>query len=306
MTRPNLIILGAPKCGTSSLFNWLDAHPDIAGSRRKETFILMDRDNPLLGQPNIHDQGEEAFAGDYGEDADRAAFRLEATTHTLFQETALKAVADWQDLKVVVVLREPAARVFSSFAYTQNNLGRIGADTTFADYLTRVDQGLPLYPEVVRDPASAFVLERDPDYSRYARWLSPWVEMLGRDRVCVVLFEEMSKEPEATVQRIFAWLGLSPLELPQDMGARNRTETVRSPRIQRFARRLNAAVTLPDGLKDRLKSAYMLLQKKPPSDRSEADAAALAKLRGTYVDDNAELARMTGLDFDVWTRGNSS
>ncbi|MBP0485260.1 sulfotransferase, partial [Sagittula sp. M10.9X] len=76
------------------------------------------------------------------------------------------------DLRVVVILREPAARVLSSFSYPQNNLGRIPARVGFADYLAAVQAGAPL-TGMVQHPARAYVLARDPEYSRYATWLAP-------------------------------------------------------------------------------------------------------------------------------------
>ena len=36
MTKPNLFIVGAPKCGTSSMYDYLAQHPDIYMSERKE------------------------------------------------------------------------------------------------------------------------------------------------------------------------------------------------------------------------------------------------------------------------------
>jgi hypothetical protein len=47
MSLPNLVIAGAPKCGTSSLFYWLADHPQACGSTVKETFYLMDEEHPL-------------------------------------------------------------------------------------------------------------------------------------------------------------------------------------------------------------------------------------------------------------------
>ncbi|MBP0484464.1 sulfotransferase family protein [Sagittula salina] len=301
MLRPNFLLLGAPKCGTSSLFNWLAAHPGIAGSRRKETFILMDRENPLLGHPNIHDDGLAAFAAEY-DAVCRAPVRMEATTHTLFQRTALQAAVQWPDLRVVVILREPAARVLSSFSYTQNNLGRIPARVGFADYLAAVQAGAPL-TGMVQHPASAYVLARDPEYSRYATWLAPWIETLGRDRVLPLLFETMRSDPEGTLREVVDWLGLEPLALePGALSARNRTEAVRSPGLQRAARRLNAALPVPGGLKRGLKAAYMAVQgRAAPAQRAARDRAAFERLREGYRADNARLAALTGLDLGAWS-----
>ena len=42
MALPNLIIAGAPKCGTTSLFRWIDEHPEAEGSSVKETCFFVD------------------------------------------------------------------------------------------------------------------------------------------------------------------------------------------------------------------------------------------------------------------------
>lgn len=301
VSRPNFLILGAPKCGTSSLFGWLAGHPDIHGSTRKETFALMDADHPLLGHPNVHSDGDDAFAPYYDDAAAAAPVRMEATTHTLFQRGAPDTVAGWADSRVAVVLREPASRVFSSFAYTRNNLGRVKAGFGFADYLELVERGVPLFPDAVTHPASAYVLERDPGYSRYARWLEPWIARLGQGRVYPVIFEEMRRDPQATVQGLLDWLGLPPApDGAIDPGARNQTVAVRATRVQGLARRLNAALPMPRGLKAGLKTAYMAVQRKAPDPLSDRDVAALARLRAGYDGDNARLSRLCGLDLSVW------
>ena len=43
MNLPNLIIGGAPKCGTSSLYFWLAAHPEVFASKTKEPFYYDDK-----------------------------------------------------------------------------------------------------------------------------------------------------------------------------------------------------------------------------------------------------------------------
>src|SRR5881394_1202704 len=60
---PNAVIGGAPKCGTSSAFTWLLQHPQVCGSKPKETCYLLDADDPLC-QPdaNWHTHGLEGYA----------------------------------------------------------------------------------------------------------------------------------------------------------------------------------------------------------------------------------------------------
>ena len=50
MILPNVIIAGAPKCGTTSLFEYLAAHPAVCPATVKETRYLIDKDYPLYHQ----------------------------------------------------------------------------------------------------------------------------------------------------------------------------------------------------------------------------------------------------------------
>src|SRR5688572_5812110 len=47
MMLPNVIIAGAPKCGTSSLFRWLTDHPQVGGSTMKETYFFIDPESHM-------------------------------------------------------------------------------------------------------------------------------------------------------------------------------------------------------------------------------------------------------------------
>jgi hypothetical protein len=60
MRKPNFFILGAPKCGTTSLWSWLRAHQDIFMSYVKEPNFFNSDDN--LGISNLTDY-EELFRG---------------------------------------------------------------------------------------------------------------------------------------------------------------------------------------------------------------------------------------------------
>jgi len=303
MLTPNLFVVGAPKCGTSSLFDGLTRHPDVVGTRPKEPFVLMDRDHPLARRPNVHDAGLAVYVNLFPDEATAAPVRLEATTHYLYQETARACIAGLGDARAVAVLREPAARVFSSFRYTANNRARLARDLTFARYLELVERGEPLYPRWCRDHRSAYVLEREVDRSRYLAHLRPWLEGLGADRMRVVLFEDLRARPRAVVADLLAWLGLDPGGLGEiDAAGRNRTVEVRHRALHRAAVWMNGSLRPPAPVRSLMKRGYAALQYAPPAAPSPADAAALARLRHRFADDNAALAAAPGIDLSAWAR----
>lgn len=298
---PNFFIIGAPKCGTSSLFGWLSSHPAIGPSARKETFVLMDRDHPLARSPGYNDQGLRAYDTHFEPAAANAPIRMEATTHYLYQTTALEVLAGMPDARVAVVLRDPAQRVYSSYSYTRNNLGRLDPALDFAGYLDLVRRRQPLYPRWCRHEGSAYVLQRDPDYSRYANFLRNWQDRLGRDRVYPLLFEDLRADPAALLTDLCRWLGLDPALLGrQDFAARNRTTAVRHHRLQRAAREVNRRVPMPAGLKTGLKTLLSRVQRPRASTITAADRDAVATLAADYADSNRQLADLTGLDLSAW------
>jgi hypothetical protein len=305
VTYPNLVIAGAPKCGTSSLFNWLVDHPDVCGSSVKETFFLMDRDNPLRRKAcNFHDHGLEAYASFFPDCSSGDRIVVEATTHYLYQQTALDVLASLATRpRILFVLRKPSERVLSSFGFSRNNLGRVRGDLSFSDYVRLVESGDDprTFERRLGAGPSAYVLARDLRYSRYVDYLAQWRDRVGEDRMRILLFEEMSADPRREVQTICDWLGIDPsFYASYDFTARNRTVAVRSPRLQRLA--IAVARRMRDSkVKALAKRLFVALQSgsgKPA--RSGQDEAALDRLDAQFKPWNDRLSQQFGLDLDPW------
>jgi hypothetical protein len=302
MTLPNLVIAGAPKCGTSSLFDWLVAHPEVCGSSVKEPFFLIDEGNPLQNPGcNFHDHGLDAYASFFEDCSGHEKVIVEATTHYIYQQTALAVLSSLPGgPRVIFVLRKPSDRVFSSFAFSKNNLGNVRSDLAFADFVRRVTTD----PD---DPAlktalgpSAYVLTRDIQYSRYVDYLLKWRERLGEDGMRIILFESMRSDPKRVMEELSDWLVIDASFYAEfDFTARNRTVSVRSGRIQRMARAL--AANMPAGrLKGWFKGVYGAVQSKRAEGPTPEDEAALAELDDHFRASNDRLAKEFGLNLDAW------
>ncbi|EDM69916.1 hypothetical protein RAZWK3B_00165 [Roseobacter sp. AzwK-3b] len=227
---------------------------------------------------------------------------MEGTTHYLFDPVARDAITAMSQARVIIVLREPATRVYSSFQYTANNLARLKPGLDFARYLDLVREGRPLMPDWCTHPGSAYVLQNDLHYSRYHEHVAPWLSAVGPDRVRLLVMEDMIRDPQGAVAGIVAWLGLDPARLPRiENAARNRTERVRFPRVQNTVRSLNKRLRPPQAFRTVLKRGYGALQFQDAAETSPEDRAALEHLRTQYEEDNARLAAVTGLDLTAWS-----
>lgn len=183
MRLPNVLLIGAMKAGTTSLYMDLAEHPDVALVDDKEPHALC-RDDVL------DDAGLQKYASIYGKsnedillDASTGYSKLPDETGVV--ERALQVLPE--GFRVIYLVREPVSRIVSQH-YHEYSRGEVPSDIN----------------QVVRDHS------RLVDYSRYGFQLAPWIEAVGLDRVCVVRFEDYTDRRQETVDRVFEFLGLPP------------------------------------------------------------------------------------------------
>ena len=298
----NACIIGAPRCGTSSLFRWLTAHPQIHGpTEGKELFFFMDAGHPLVKEPNIHTDSLKSYSTLFP--AEPGSRKVEGTTHYLFQETARSHLTRMESEPLIVtVLRDPAERVWSSFQYTRHNRARVNPSLQFHQY---VEWGLEGKYDSIRNyishPGSAYVLSRDVKYGQYIDYLRSWRESVGKEQLVVVSFAEMIADPKTTCRRLVSAVGVDP-EFYDDFEfeARNETYTVSSRLLHSLARSIGKRV--PEGWLKRLaKRAYMAGATMEQRTKSNEEEQALKRLGEYYAPYNERLAEEFDIDVSAWT-----
>jgi hypothetical protein len=101
MRKPNFFILGAPKCGTTSLWSWLRAHPNVFMSDVKEPHFFNCDDH--LGISNLSDY-EEIFRD--ATDSDVAVG--EASVLYLSSPVAVENILQYEpEARFIVLVRNP-------------------------------------------------------------------------------------------------------------------------------------------------------------------------------------------------------
>lgn len=300
---PNALFIGAPKCGTSSAFNWLIAHPDCGGSNPKETFYLMDEGHPLISRPSFHEAGPGGYSTLFEPIADRKV-RVEATTHYLYQKTPLEFLRQLSPQpKIVVMIRRPEYRILSSFLYTRNNLARLDSSVTFREFTDcllagTVDSLRPRFTE----EESFYVLKRDLEYSRYLGFLEPWAEAFGRENVKIVTFYHFIRNPRETMEGIARHVGLDP-DFYEDMDflKHNETRSMSMQVLHRLALSIRHLLPRTIVKSDGIRAAYFGLQewlgrRKTPEDYS----TPLRALNSYFVPYNEALSKTFDLDLSIW------
>lgn len=205
-----LVIPGLPKCGTSSMFAWLSEHPNICPSIQKEPFYLIDQDHPYQNQNhNIHTHGIEGYARCWPSDPGAAPDMLymEATTHYVYQQTALKTLsAMTPEPYVLIMLRKPSERLQSAFYFGQQNRS-IARDLDFSTFVRLAMASKLSEMETFMNRSVAQHYARQIEYGYYDRLLEPWMQAFG-SRLKILFLETVTASPLKSIQDVCSWLNV--------------------------------------------------------------------------------------------------
>ena len=217
--RPDFLIIGAQKAGTTSLYDYLVQHPRIAAARTKEVHFF---DHHFARDTTWY---ERQFAPRklFGE----TRITGEASPFYLLHPRVPQRVQSLlPDAKLLVVLRNPVDRAFSHY---QHNLRKKvwAADKTqtptpreplsFEDALAAEEDRLHGEMERLRADENyrsrALLLHSYQTRGHYAEQLERWFEVFPRERFCIVENDELAADAHGTTARVLAFLGLPPVKL---------------------------------------------------------------------------------------------
>lgn len=132
---PNTFIAGFPRSGTSSLWYWLSEHPDVCGSRIKETYFLFDKVMNLNKDANIHEHGWEGYESLFNH-CKGESIKVEATPVYFNRQTPLFRIPDIKPLpKVIFMVRNPVQRIFSFYRFQKYRQKNIPKHKDFETFL---------------------------------------------------------------------------------------------------------------------------------------------------------------------------
>lgn len=235
---PNMFIIGAPKCGTTSMYHYLKGHPQIFLPDYKEpNYFAADHEVGSLGNVFAYGLHEKQYYDLFAEAGD-AKIVGEGSTHYLYSADAPSLIRGVSpEAKIVVMLRNPidmmhsyhAQRVASEFENLRDFEEALRAD----DERRHGPLVIPVPPGV------GFVAYRDK--AMYGSHLQKWFETFGPDRVHVTIFEEMIERPGPEFQGLLEFLEVDPTYRPSSFEVHN---PARAPRSVVVRRLLNTEVAL--------------------------------------------------------------
>jgi hypothetical protein len=210
---PELVIVGAKRGGTTSLWKYLDRHPGFLA-----TFPRAEQIKGTYYFDEEWHRGDHWYRSHFPSDRTRAraAGRLgyepvafEASPYYLFHPHApARAYQTVPDALIVAVLRDPVERTFSHWKERRNHTEELSFSAALAAEETRT---AGIEEAMVADPTLISPAHRHQTYvaqSRYAPMLERWLAAYGPDRVLVRPAEEFYADPQGLCDEIAGRLGL--------------------------------------------------------------------------------------------------
>ncbi len=310
---PNFFIAGVPKAGTTSLYYYLDQHPQIYMSPIKEPAYfslelrlenfgadmqeLTRRDLPFLREYLDGPMTTKRFGGPVTEWEDylrlyrgvRDEIAIgEASVCYLWSKTAAQRIAGRvRDARILVILRDPAERAFSHY------LQAVGLGITQGTFREYIEEDLKCRNTefTLRHPFLA--------WGNYSEQVKRYLDLFPEQNIRIFLYDDYSRNAAAVLRQVFEFLSVDSAFLP-DMKLR-----YLEPRLLRFETTRNILTTagqwqrvrkmVPPAFRRALRP--VLFRRRSELRMDPADRALLVQY---YRDDIRKTARLLDRDLSAW------
>lgn len=286
-------IVGAPKCGTTSLAAWLDAHPNVFMCKPKEPYFFS-WDIQSSRAASIFDEYLSLFR----DVSDQHHAVGEASTTYLRSKVAIEAIEKSFDRpRYIVCLRNPVDMAQSVYSQLLKS-GRENASSFEEAWgLQESRQRGKGLPKGTGDPADL----QYGEMCKLGKQLESMLEHVGPERVLLLFLEDVKNDPETEYLRVLSFLGV-PDTGWRSFSVENSRGVPRSlflVRTLRFFGILKQKLGLKSqtGIGERLLS---LITRKPVSHEKELDGETKRSLSDYFKSDIQLLASLADRNLDHW------
>jgi hypothetical protein len=229
MNKPDFFIVGAPKCGTTSLCKYLAQHPDVFISKFKEpnqfSYDLIEK--PIKPRRSIEEYLE------FFNDAD-GRICGEGSSLYLYSKIAAKEIYNFNpNAKIIIMLRNPV-----DFLYSYHNQCVLELDEDIRDFKRAIEaendrkQGKRIPKDCTR-PSLLFYSE----VAKFTEQIQRYFDVFGQERVQIIIFDNFIKDTANVYQKTLRFLGIEQQTTPTEFTRYRTTSQVKHMALFRAYKR---------------------------------------------------------------------
>jgi len=312
-------IVGAPRCGTTSLSKYLKGHPDVGFSRIKEPHFFAQNDLKDCPTDQLREIVRNRYLDRYFRDREGVSVLAEGSvTYLYFPEQMEPIVRLWPQAKFIIALRSPLQMIPSLHQRLIHNGDEDQRNFERAWTLVPERREGRFVPSRCADP-------RLLDYweiGKLGKHVQKFIGAVGRERCFISIFDELVKDPSGQYRQMLDFL-LLPDDERSDFSANRESKSVKSIGLQRMLMRpprRAISVLGSHNYQERfdvqkppkaIARAVLGLRKgllkwnEAPARKPVIDERLLAQMQDTYCDDIVLLSQMVGRDLTHWIDGKT-
>ena len=287
--KVDFFIVGAPKAGTTSLYHYLSAHPQVEMSRQKETDYFSDK--------AIHEQGMY-YAKNRVDTLDKyeslfvqkeSVVYGEASVSYLFYENVAEDIKKYNpNAKIIIMLRNPIERAFSHYLMDYR-LGLIS--DSFENVLAKKS----------KHKNAHLFYQQYIEVSKYAKQIQRYLDFFKKENILFIDYEDFKKNVSKTVDQVYNFLNIS-TEFVADINTKHNTFIMPKNKIIRliysfvFLRKI-LTFLFPAYLVKNIRVLLFKSDKKP-----ELLKETRSLLKRIFNDDIKNLEEVLSKDYSKWIK----
>ncbi len=293
--RPDFFIVGAPKCGTTSMVEYLIQHPDVFMPRGELHFFGSDiRFKP---RQRMEEEYLDCFS-----DARNEKRVGERSNWYLYSKKAASEIRRFCPYaKIIIQIRNPVDMLYSlhcQFAYRSSHKSEDIVD--FEEALNAEEdrkKGLRI-PKRVRSPEKLFYSE----IPMYTEQIKRYVDTFGWDQIHVIVFDDLVNNTSKVYKDVLRFLEVDYQFIPElgvhNLGGQIKIQIVRKFIINSWIRRV-ARIFLPNTIWRRAGLALSHWNTKP---RPQMNKKVRKRLQKQFEPEVERLSKLLNRDLSHWCK----
>lgn len=297
MKKPNFAIVGAAKAGTTSLYHYLDRHPQIYMCPNKEPrfFALenekLDFQGPAQQINHTSVTTWETYSQLFAGVTDELAIGEASTLYLSSPKAPARIKHYLPNVKLIAILRDPAARAFSSYVH----LVRDGYETLSFE--------AALEAEKERIKARWQPLWYYQQRGFYYQQLKRYFDIFASEQIQVYLFKDLVREPTKVFRDITSFLEVDDSFIPE-LTQENVSGIPKSRALQNLFMKKNPIKSVfkpffPQWMRDKIRQDVL---KRNLGAKPSLLPETRQKLIALYREDILQLQELIGRDLTSWLR----
>jgi hypothetical protein len=288
--KVDFFIVGVPKAGTTSLYHYLNEHPQIEMSSKKEPDFFSDaaiqKQAMYYGKNRI--DTEEKYNRLFNTQKQNVIFG-EASVSYFFYPTIAKDIKEYNTAaKIIIILRNPIDRAFSHYLMDY----RLGLVTdSFEDVINKKS----------KHKNAQLFYQQYVELGEYATQLKRYFDAFEKENILLLDYEDFERDVASTMRLVYSFLKIR-VDFSADINQKHNVFTIPKNKLVHFLYssqiiRNILVLIFPNNIRKAIRIIMFKKDEKP-----ELSEETRNYLKDYFSNDVRLLGSLTGKDYSRWIK----